>query len=274
MWVGLAALAGLVAIIGGSPRAAVTGLKTEMLTGAAARAHIEQKERQNARFREALRESREELRAMGFRATGQPTVIRVVADLQQPVWARLAALVVSPVSAQAYGDGSGEIVFDTWDDGNHATWEGHVYVEDYQTGLWSSFNTQFEHYASTQSGDVPRTTWIGRTEIERDARQWAWMPGPAGRALARLGEVLVPPVCAQTSDDLSCGSDPRQQVERFMQAGFRRVRDSAFTILAGASLAGFVGGPHAFVGAAGFQVWGHMLQGYVNEFNRFYYRCH
>ena len=269
---GAAALVGVMAFVAiSATRAAFTGTHTEQLTGSHAVAYVAQKERRQPAFREERQEAAEELRAQGFTPTGQVVVIR---QLGRPTaLARLAALASTPVLAQSFSTSAGEVILETWDDGDDSTWEGHVYVENAATGDWSSYTTQYEYYYSTQSGRIPRTSWVGRTAIERDGRVKSAHRNPRPGLLARAVETVFPALLAQASDGLSCDAGPRSQVRAFMDAGWVRTKANAFSVLVSAAIAGFGGGPGLFISVGGGQVWGHWLQGYVNEFNRYYQRC-
>lgn len=274
---GAAAVVGVMALVAvtGTRAASSGGSHTQQLTGQYAQAYVAQKEQRQPKFREERKEAADDLRAQGFKPTGKIVVVRVTGDMagRTTFLGRLAHALVAPALAQTFSTSAGEVVLETWNDGDNSTWEGHVYVENYATGDWSSFTTQYEYYYSTQSGRIPRTNWVGRTAIERDGRvRWA-RRDPRPGLLARALGTIFPTLLAQASDGLSCTAGPRSQVNAFMEAGWDRTKANAFSILVSAAVAGFGGGPGLFVSVGGGQVWGHWLQGYVNEFSRYYQRC-
>jgi hypothetical protein len=112
------------------------GSGQERLTGASALAHLEKLQARAKRFEAATRE----LEDLGFTKTDDVTVVRSVGRVRSRSLDRSSK--IQPV--QTFGNTGGEIVFWSWDDGNAATWEGVIYVENYVTGATATWNTQMD----------------------------------------------------------------------------------------------------------------------------------
>ncbi len=248
------------------------GGRTEVLTGESARAYVAGKERARAHFKAARREAFEDLRRRGFVQTHEVLVYRFKQHTSG--LARLQELVLPSLHAEEYYD-NGVIVLESWDDDDHSTWEGYVYVEDSQ-GNWSSSDTQWDISvtADINSYEPPTVLWVGAAQDNGDecrTRESCELPNnsPGHRVL----DFLLPRLLAQASDNLSCGAGAHATTRAFMKQGMQRAADNAWYILSTSALAGFLGGAPAFIGSGGVQVWGLVLDGYMSEFRRYYSRC-
>ena len=127
---------------GGQPGSAdPRGLRraTEVIDGHRARLHFaELKARYEDRFVDAgqAHESR------GFWPTQQVVVFRTISYASTAGTGEDGSSAVVPVTTVSTGDG--EVVMHSWDDGNPGTWEGTMYVQDYQTGNWAGYDVQYD----------------------------------------------------------------------------------------------------------------------------------
>ena len=110
----------------------------EKLTGVAARRHAENI---SARRGDLFQRAAAVLRERGWRDTGRIEVHRTNRQIAgksgafNPAYPRLQ----SPGSSSE----EGEIVTWEWDDGNYDTWEGTVYLHEYDSGTWMAVDAQF-----------------------------------------------------------------------------------------------------------------------------------
>ena len=110
----------------------------EKLTGPAAKRHLENL---SARHPGVFRKAAEIMRQRGWRDTGRVEVLRTnreVARKAAPLNPLYRYVEAGPSAANA----EGEIVTWQWDDGNYATWEGTVYIQEYSTGTWMTVDVQ------------------------------------------------------------------------------------------------------------------------------------
>jgi hypothetical protein len=111
-------------------------LNLEHLTGHAARQRFEQL---RASHRGVFEKAAAMLLRHGFVDTGVVEIIRTPRAVRNSRGdsPRPYSLVDS------VADTEGEIVYWSWDDGDQTTWEGNIYLHEYSTVNWISFNGQF-----------------------------------------------------------------------------------------------------------------------------------
>lgn len=113
-----------------------------ILDNANAREHIRRLESLDPQFRAAQLRTAAGLQSKGF----QPTDLAWVATIEVPrpqlapnqLGFRdvLSRFLVATLNAEEF-DGY-EVIAQSWDDGNHSTWEGSVYARNLSTGEWAS----------------------------------------------------------------------------------------------------------------------------------------
>lgn len=128
------------------------GISVERVQGEAARTHLLNL---MASHPEPFASARSTLAERGANPTEQVFVLRSLA-LADPVPALSKAPGSSPDSV-AIGDGSGEMIFWSWDDGDPSTWEGQIYVANYEHDFEAILETQFA------IGSVPYSVVWGST---------------------------------------------------------------------------------------------------------------
>lgn len=128
------------------------GISVERVQGEAARTHLLNL---MARHPEPFASARSTLAERGAHPTEQVFVLRSLA-LADPVPALSKAPGSSPDSV-AIGDGNGEMIFWSWDDGDPSTWEGQIYVANYEHDFEAILETQFA------IGSVPYSVVWGST---------------------------------------------------------------------------------------------------------------
>jgi len=92
-----------------------------------------------SRHRAQLEKSAAVLREKGYTMTSEVVVVRKI-DLQARAKRNGA---IQPVS-DSYADSDGEVIFWSWTDGDDSTWEGTVYVANYQNGGYTYIDGQID----------------------------------------------------------------------------------------------------------------------------------
>jgi len=117
------------------------------LVGPSALAYVKAKEANDPAFKAVQARSAALLHGRGLRRSPIARVVLVQVPKSgstRPValLREFFNLIVPPVRAEEF-DGF-EIIAQSWDDGQHTTWEGNVYVRELSSGLWMSANEQHE----------------------------------------------------------------------------------------------------------------------------------
>lgn len=92
-----------------------------------------------ARHREHFEKAAAQMRARGYTMTSEVVVVRQI-DLQAR---NRRGNALEPVS-DSYANSDGEVIFWSWDDGDNSTWEGTMYVGNYQNGGYTYIDGQID----------------------------------------------------------------------------------------------------------------------------------
>jgi hypothetical protein len=214
------------------------------LTGQQADDYVAEKALHDPEFARFLSETEKTFKARGWTKLpgANMALIRRVERREPGVFAKLRAYLMGPVQAEEMGTatGGGEILMSAWDDGNWNTYEGAIWVKDYNIGDTFWFEHNFDYSASQDEWTLPTVTYTGPVSWrDRDGRE---RPGRQGRStdpaqgfIAKVTDAVCPTLGAQASDHLSCSANPRSLVNAFMKQGFIRLRENAGWLLGGAA---------------------------------------
>lgn len=118
--------------------------RVERLTGAEAKAYLENVWNRDAKRKAAHLKAVALLQSRGYKPTDIVVVVRrLSASPPAPIATRLLSWFFPAVAAQTYQTGDGDVWFSSWDDGDDSTWEGELGGNDYQYGNYADGAAQY-----------------------------------------------------------------------------------------------------------------------------------